>query len=125
MPLLAYFAVVGTILMGMIMLADTAIGPPPPLPFSTNFSGLPQHRKTPPEIPTARDVPPPAMTASVIPQAMTPSVAQALAFAQSTKRTKLAGKQKTTKMEVARHEEKGADGNYYMRLARENYGRSW
>jgi len=121
MPLLAYFAVVGTILMGIIMFAEIAIGPPPPLPFSTNFRGLPQRWKAPSEIPTARDVPPSTTTASIIPQAVAP----ALAFAQSIKGTKLAGKNKTTKMKVARHEAKGADGNYYMRLAQENYGRNW
>lgn len=123
MPLFAYFAVVGSILMGMIMLAETAIGPPPPLWFSTNFNGLPQRWKAPPDIPTARDVPPPAMTASIIPQAVTPS--EALAFAKSTKPEKLAAKHKTTKKQVARSEAKGADGNYYMRLAQENYGRGW
>ena len=125
MPLLAYFAVVGPLLMGMIMLADIAIGTPPPLWFSNNSQGLPQQRIPPPEIPTAQAVPPPPMTASIIPQAVTPPVAQALAFAQSTKRTKLVSKQKTTKMKVTRHEAKGADGNYYMRLAQENYGKSW
>jgi len=125
MPFLAYFAVVGPILMGMIMLADIAIGPPPPLWFSNNSQGLPQQRIPPPEIPTAQAVPPPPMTASIIPQAVKPSVAQASAFAQSAKRTKLAGKYKTTKIKVARHEAKGADGNYYMRVAQENYGKSW
>jgi hypothetical protein len=125
MPLLAYFVVVGTILMGMVMLAETAIGPPPPLWFSNNSQGLPQHRIPPPEIPTAQAVPPPPMTASIIPQAVKLSVAQASAFAPSNKRTNLAGKQKTPKMEVTHHETKGADGDYYMRLAQENYGKSW
>jgi len=114
MPLLAYLATVGTILMGMIMLAETAIGPPPPLWFSTSFQGLPPQRWIPPpEIPAARDVP--------------PSPSEALAFAPITKQAELPTKHKTKqkKMEVARPGAKGADSNYYMRLAQENRGKSW
>jgi hypothetical protein len=114
MSILAYFATVGTILMGMIMLAENAIGPPPPLWFSTSFQGLPPQRWIPPpEIRTARDVP--------------PSPSEALAFAPITKQAALPTKHKTKqkKMEIARPGAKGADSNYYMRLAQENRGKSW
>jgi hypothetical protein len=113
MPLLAYFATVGTILMGMILLAETAIGPPPPLWFSNNSQGLPQRRIPPPEIRTARDV--------------LPSPSEAFAFAPITKQAELPAKHKTKQktMEVARSGTKGADGNYYMRLAQENHGKNW
>jgi len=114
MPILAYFATVGTILMGMIMLAENAIGPPSPLWFSTSFQGLPPQRWIPPpEIPAARDVP--------------PSPSEALAFAPITKQAELPTKHKTKqkKMEIARPGAKGADSNYYMRLAQENRGKSW
>jgi hypothetical protein len=113
MPLLPYFAIVGTILMGMIMLAEAAISPPPPLWFSNNSQGLPQRRIPTPKILVARDMP--------------PSPSEALAFATITKQAELPVKHKTTnkKMEVARPGAKNADGNSYMRLAQEIYGKNW
>ena len=112
-PLLAYFAIVGPILMGMIMLAENVIGPPPPLWFSNNSQGLPQRQIPQPKIIAALDVP--------------PSPSEALAFVPITKQAELPAKHKTKKkkMEVARPGAKGVDSNYYMRLAQENHGKNW
>ncbi len=42
MPLLAYFAVVGVALLGLLYVAEAQLGPPKSLDISTNFHGVPQ-----------------------------------------------------------------------------------
>ena len=41
MPLLAYFVVVGSVLVGLLYVAEAQLGPPTSLSISTNFHGLP------------------------------------------------------------------------------------
>ena len=41
MPLLSYFSVVGTVLLGLLFVADAVLPDRPPLKFSTDFYGLP------------------------------------------------------------------------------------
>jgi hypothetical protein len=108
MPLLAYFIFVGTILMGMMALAETAISPP--LTFNTSSQILPQ--KSPPKSSTVRDV--------------SPSPSKILASAKFTKKAKLTRKPKAMRTNnVARSDAKSAYRNYYMRLAQQNYGIRW
>jgi hypothetical protein len=69
MPLLAYFGVVGAVLLGLLFVAEAQLGPPAQqLSISTNFYGLPPPYKansTP--ILTVRDAPSPAMSAPTMP----------------------------------------------------------
>jgi hypothetical protein len=57
MPLLAYFAVVGSVLVGLLYVAEAQLGPPTSLSISTNFHGLPAPWKAAPSTPilTVRD----------------------------------------------------------------------
>ena len=60
MPLLAYFVGVGTILVGLLFVAEAQLGPAKPLDMTTNFYGLPAPYKaasTP--VLTVRDAPAP------------------------------------------------------------------
>jgi hypothetical protein len=60
MPLLAYFAVVGTALLGLLYVAQAQLGPPKSLDISTNFQGVPQPWKAeraPAPVLTVRDAP--------------------------------------------------------------------
>jgi len=41
MPVFSYFAVIGPLLMGLLLLTDAAYGPPEPMALSTKFAGLP------------------------------------------------------------------------------------
>ena len=66
MPLLVYFVGVGTILVGLLFVAEAQLGPAKPLSVATNFYGLPAPYKAPSTpVLTARDAPAPE-----IPQAM-------------------------------------------------------
>jgi hypothetical protein len=60
MPLLAYFAVVGFALLGLLYVAEAQLGPPKSLDISTNFHGVPQPWKAaraPAPVLTVRDAP--------------------------------------------------------------------
>src|SRR5687767_13886457 len=61
MPLLAYFAVVGSVLVGLLYVAEAQLGPPTSLSISTNFHGLPVPWKSVASTPilTVRDGPAP------------------------------------------------------------------
>jgi hypothetical protein len=90
MPLFSYFIVVGTILLGIIILSGIASGPPPPLWFSHGSQGLPSNQAL--KNPNARDLSPTAMAASIIPQAIMPS--EALASDKLANREMMNGKHK-------------------------------
>ena len=65
MPLLAYFTVVGSVLVGLLFVAEAQLGPPTSLSVSTNFYGVPQPWK--PEsvaILTVREAPAPQIAKS-------------------------------------------------------------
>ena len=59
MPLLAYFTVVGAVLLGLLYVAEAQLGPSPSLSVTTNFYGLPAPYKASTSTPilTARDAP--------------------------------------------------------------------
>lgn len=62
MPLLAYFVVVGSLLVGLLYVAEAQLGPPTSVSISTNFHGLPQPWKSAAvPILTVRDAPAPDM----------------------------------------------------------------
>jgi hypothetical protein len=92
MPLLSYFLVVGTVLLGIIVLSGIANGPPLPLSFGDGSQGLPQRSNQSSNIPKAHNVSPPAMTAAIIPQAVVSS--ETLVSAKLTNREKLTAKHK-------------------------------
>jgi hypothetical protein len=64
MPLLAYFVVVGSALVGLLYVAEAQLGPPTSLSVSTEFHGLPAPWKAAPSSPilTVRDGPAPDMS---------------------------------------------------------------
>jgi hypothetical protein len=64
MPLLAYFVVVGSVLVGLLYVAEAQLGPPTSLSISTNFHGLPAPWKAAASAPilTVRDGPAPDMS---------------------------------------------------------------
>jgi hypothetical protein len=57
MPLLAYFSVVGSVLVGLLYVAEARLGPPKALSITTNFHGLPAPWKAAASVPilTVRD----------------------------------------------------------------------
>ena len=71
MPLFAYFTVIGSILIGLLYVAEAQLGPPKSLSISTNFNGLPEPWKPSkaPVILTARDAPAPEMASDAFAQA--------------------------------------------------------
>ena len=88
MPLLAYFGVVGSILAGLLYVAEAQLGPPKTSSVSTNFHGLPAPFKAPAStrVLTAQDAPAPDLSTVATVQ---PAAADARAAARST--TKVAG----------------------------------
>ena len=78
MPLLAYFGLVGSILVGLLYVAEAQLGPPPKsVGLSTNFHGLPAPYKeassSRTRILTVRDAPaPPACRREGRASAVTP-----------------------------------------------------
>ena len=70
MPLLAYFGVVGAVLLGLLFVAEAQLGPPAqPLSMSTNFYGLPApYKANPTPTLTVRDAPSPVMPATALAQ---------------------------------------------------------
>lgn len=71
MPLFAYFTVVGSILLGLLYVAEARLGPPKNLSISTNFHGLPEPWKSAkaPSILTVRDAPVPEIASAAFAQA--------------------------------------------------------
>ena len=80
MPLLAYFGVVGSILVGLLYVAEAHLGPPPrSVGLSTNFHGLPvPYKEASTRILTAREAPAPPVVEQNIaqPVVIAPVVAQ-------------------------------------------------
>ena len=122
MPLLAYFGVVGSVLVGLLYVAEAQLGPPTSLSISTNFHGLPAPWKAKPSIAilTVRDGPAPDVaTTSVVQsavetQARAPSAAKT-ASAKKPKKTSKAARQNTSR-------------NLFAHSAvapRHNYGAVW
>src|SRR5262245_48862430 len=63
MPLLAYFVGVGTVLVGLLFVAEAQLGPAKPLSVASNFYGLPAPYKAPPTpVLTVRDAPAPEIS---------------------------------------------------------------
>jgi hypothetical protein len=84
MPLLAYFGVVGSVLVGLLYVAEAQLGPPTSLSISTNFHGLPApwKAKSSVAILTVRDGPAPDM-ANVAQSATKTTAAQSAVEAQA------------------------------------------
>jgi len=79
MPLLAYFGVVGSILVGLLYVAEARLGPPPrAVGLSTNFHGLPApYKEASTRILTVREAPAPVAEQQVAqPVVIAPAVAQ-------------------------------------------------
>ncbi len=75
MPLLAYFGLVGSILVGLLYVAEAQLGPPPKaVGLSTNFHGIPApYKEASTRILTVRDAPaPPIVEEKVAQLAVTP-----------------------------------------------------
>jgi hypothetical protein len=77
MPILAYFAVVGSALVALLFVADATLDKHGPMPFNSEFSGLP--KKWQPEAPssilTATPAPAPDMTSEAVRAAAPPQAA--------------------------------------------------
>ena len=94
MPLLAYFGVVGSILVGLLYVAEAQFGPPASLSISTNFYGLPApYKAASAPILTVRDAPAPDMSKPVAAQ---PAVSEPRPVT-----TKTASERKTKKPQKA------------------------
>jgi hypothetical protein len=92
MPLFAYFAVVGSVLLGLLYVADARFERTTPLSVATNFHGLPAPYKAPASVPIltvrdapAPDVPPIAVVAQAAPAAEAPAPAAAKPAAEKPK----------------------------------------
>ena len=74
MPLFAYFGVVGSLLVGLLYVAEARLGPPAALSISTNFHGIPAPFKAAANpILTVREAPAPKIST---PAAAQPAVAE-------------------------------------------------
>ena len=63
MPLLAYFVGVGTVLVGLLFVAEAQLGPAKPLSVASNFYGLPApYKAQSTAILTVRDAPAPELS---------------------------------------------------------------
>jgi hypothetical protein len=94
MPLLAYFGVVGSILVGLLYVAEAQLGPPTTLSITTNFYGLPPpYKAASAPILTVRNAPAPDMSK--------PVVAQPAVFEAQPPRTRIASERKTKKPQKA------------------------
>ncbi len=97
MPLLAYFGLVGSILVGLLYVAEAQLGPPPKsVGLSTNFQGLPApYKEASTRILTVRDAPaPPVVEEKVAQPVVTPAPIQ-------TARTKIVVRPKAKKVAKA------------------------
>lgn len=105
MPLLGYFGIVGSILVGLLYVASAQLGPPSRLSVTTDFHGLPAPYKAQSSpILTVREAPAPDMPATTVAQpAVTPDPRPAAtADPQPVKTVKVVKKaKKSTK--TARH----------------------
>lgn len=127
MPLFAYFVVVGSVLLGLLYVAEAQLGPPAPLTISTNFHGLPAPWKAPASTPilTVRDAPAPNMAqfafaqSEVAAERSRPGLAKADADSKANKARKPAAKT------ASKH---NAGRNLYAQSAtasRQTYGTVW
>lgn len=106
MPLLAYFAIVGPILLGLIVVSDVQLGPPKGLMISTVWNGLPTpHYSQRPVLPSRYDnhlpIPLPTDALAALASAQNPQaelskqsntpVTKALKVARKKEKTPLAG----------------------------------
>ena len=126
MPILAYFSVVGSMLLGLLYFAEAKLGPAASLSISTQFHGLPApfKAKDSVQILTARDAPAPAL----------PVVAEAKPDLQPTleppKKIQHAGVQKKKKVAKAAPSVKAAQNATRNRFAQGrgpqfSYGAVW
>ncbi len=127
MPLFTYFAVVGSLLLGLLYVAEARLGPPASLSISTSFHGLPAPFKGQRSvILTARDAPMPDMSGMNAPSSIVVHASMAqpiMARATDTKLPKTAQVKKTKKpAKVAR---KKAGGNRFAQSPRPGGGVIW
>jgi hypothetical protein len=135
MPLFTYFALVGSVLVGLLYVAEARLGPPKSLSISTSFHGLPAPFKgqRSAAILTARDAPVPDMTGmnpqsaavtqpSMKPQAVSQQVMSQPIMAQAadTPPPKTAQVRKSKK--PAKTARKKASGNMYAQTQQRQYG---
>ena len=85
MPILSYFAIVGSVLVALLFVADATLEKSGPLPFNNESVGLPKPRQPEPKgsVLTATLAPEPDMTSAAVrdatppaPQAATPAAPQ-------------------------------------------------
>jgi hypothetical protein len=121
MPLLAYFVVVGSVLVGLLYVAEAQFGPPQPLSISTNFHGLPAPWKAAASSPilTVRD--------GLAPDMSKMSVAQSAveARADASKETKIADERKTKKIRKATKQKAERNLFAHSAVAPRPYGAVW
>lgn len=102
MPLLAYFGIVGSILIGLLYVASAQLGPPSRLSVTSDFHGLPAPYKAQSRpILTVRDAPAPDMPATTVAQ---PAVTADPQPAQPAKTAKVAKKTNKKSTKTARHD---------------------
>src|SRR5262245_23945708 len=118
MPLFAYFAVVGSVLVGLLYVAEARLGPAASLSITTNFHGLPAPWKAATSVPvlTVRDGVEPAMPAITVAQAAMAAEARAPAVTKTAVEKKARPARK-----VARHNGKR---NVYAHSTRNLYAHS-
>jgi hypothetical protein len=128
MPLLAYFGVVGSVLVGLLYVAEAQLGPPTSLSISTNFHGLPAPWKAKSSIAilTVRDGPAPDMSSTNVVQsaAKTPVAQSAVeAQARALASVKTAGAKKARKASRVTRQDKGRNLFAHSAVApRHSYG---
>ena len=138
MPLLPFFAAVGSILLCLVLLAENILGPAEPSKLSNNSAGLPTPWKPPAPIVPLVDAPP-ATTAAIIPPAATPPAptppAQTSPAQTSTEQPakppkKLASAKKKRMARLARQYERSyakrmMGRGHYAQTSNHIYGRVW
>ena len=109
MPLLAYFGLVGSILVGLLYVAEAQLGPPPKsVGLSTNFHGLPAPYKeaslSRTRILTVREAPaPPAVEERVAQATVTPSATAPTKIVVRPKAKKVAKGPKTPRQNIGQN----------------------
>ena len=105
-PCLAYFALVGSVLLGLLYVAEARLGPPTSLSISTSFHGLPAPFKATASVPilTVRDAPAPDMSHMAVaqPPLVAQTTAKATDKATGNKLAKSGGAQKAKTRKAAR-----------------------
>ncbi len=119
MHYVAYFAIVGSVLLGLLFFADAKLGPPGPMPLGTSFAGIAPPKRPDPgaQILTVREVPLPEVAAMASSEAA--SAAPILLSAQKKPTINKSTKKQKSK-QVARR-----TGNVYAQTATESFGRVW